>query len=102
MGTIISFIFLIFLIFLYFPFSLSLRPLNQKQRSKVCREILQLIGTRHSKMCNFLDWRSDRIIYKRYEESQTLSFYFIIIVKPFFFILDMRVCISLFVWIEIL
>lgn len=36
-------------------------------------EITQLVITRHPKLCNFLEWRKKKIIYKRYA-----SLYFVV------------------------
>mmetsp|Transcript_7126 Transcript_7126/g.15592 ORF Transcript_7126/g.15592 Transcript_7126/m.15592 type:complete len:160 (+) Transcript_7126:193-672(+) len=45
---------------------------NQKERAKVCKEITPLILARPLKLCNFLDWKNLKLIYKRYA-----SLYFI-------------------------
>eukprot|EP00192_Tetraselmis_astigmatica_P017080 CAMPEP_0117669002 /NCGR_PEP_ID=MMETSP0804-20121206/11875_1 /TAXON_ID=1074897 /ORGANISM="Tetraselmis astigmatica, Strain CCMP880" /LENGTH=136 /DNA_ID=CAMNT_0005476981 /DNA_START=137 /DNA_END=547 /DNA_ORIENTATION=- len=37
-----------------------------KDRAKIIREVCPLVLGRHQKMCNFLDWRDQRLVYKRY------------------------------------
>ncbi|KAK8488317.1 hypothetical protein V6N12_063781 [Hibiscus sabdariffa] len=41
-------------------------PYSQKERTKVIRELSGLILTRGPKLCNFVDWRGLRVVYKRY------------------------------------
>jgi len=41
-------------------------PFTQKEKARNCREISNMILTRQQKLCNFLEWRSYKIIYKRY------------------------------------
>ncbi len=45
---------------------------SQKERLKVAKEITPLILARPLKLCNFLDWKNLKLIYKRYA-----SLYFI-------------------------
>lgn len=39
---------------------------NQKERTKVVKEITPLILARPLKLCNFLDWKNYKVVYKRY------------------------------------
>lgn len=39
---------------------------TQKDRARITREITPLILTRPLKLCNFLDWKNYKLIYKRY------------------------------------
>lgn len=39
---------------------------SQKERSKVIRELSGIILTRGPKLCNFVEWRGLRVVYKRY------------------------------------
>lgn len=39
---------------------------TQKERAKVIKEITPLVLTRPLKLCNFLDWKNTKVIYKRY------------------------------------
>lgn len=41
-------------------------PYNQKDRTRIVKEVCSLLIGRPSKLCNFLDWRDQKIIYKRY------------------------------------
>ncbi|KAK6911283.1 AP complex, mu/sigma subunit [Dillenia turbinata] len=41
-------------------------PYSQKERTKVIRELSGVILTRGPKLCNFVEWRGYKIIYKRY------------------------------------
>uniref|UniRef100_A0A0D9W0L1 AP complex subunit sigma n=1 Tax=Leersia perrieri TaxID=77586 RepID=A0A0D9W0L1_9ORYZ len=41
-------------------------PYPQKERAKVIKEVSTLMLTRGPKMCNFVDWRGYRVVYKRY------------------------------------
>ncbi|AET00048.1 clathrin adaptor complex small chain [Medicago truncatula] len=41
-------------------------PYSQKERSKVIRELSGLIISRGPKLCNFVEWRGLRVVYKRY------------------------------------
>ncbi|KAH1072130.1 hypothetical protein J1N35_024458 [Gossypium stocksii] len=41
-------------------------PYSQKERTKVIRELSGLILTRGPKLCNFVEWRGLRVVYKRY------------------------------------
>eukprot|EP00955_Chlamydomonas_euryale_P100981 365316-Chlamydomonas_euryale.AAC.6 len=45
---------------------------SQKERLKVAKEITPLILARPLKLCNFLDWKNLKLIYRRYA-----SLYFI-------------------------
>lgn len=37
-----------------------------KQKKKITRELITTVLTRKPKMCNFLEWRDLKIVYKRY------------------------------------
>lgn len=39
---------------------------SQKERLKVAKEITPLILARPLKLCNFLDWKNLKLVYKRY------------------------------------
>eukprot|EP00898_Chlorokybus_atmophyticus_P000369 jgi/Chlat1/1332/Chrsp118S01725 len=39
---------------------------TQKERSKIVREVSAMILNRPAKLCNFMEWRDQKIIYKRY------------------------------------
>ncbi|MQM16617.1 hypothetical protein Taro_049580, partial [Colocasia esculenta] len=41
-------------------------PYSQKERSKVIRELSGVILTRGPKLCNFVEWRGLKVVYKRY------------------------------------
>eukprot|EP00475_Leptophrys_vorax_P022418 TRINITY_DN3054_c0_g1_i1.p1 TRINITY_DN3054_c0_g1~~TRINITY_DN3054_c0_g1_i1.p1 ORF type:complete len:162 (-),score=31.25 TRINITY_DN3054_c0_g1_i1:237-722(-) len=39
---------------------------TQKERTKITRELSGTILTRPAKLCNFIDWRGYKVVYKRY------------------------------------
>ncbi len=39
---------------------------NMKERARVVKEITPMILARPLKLCNFLDWKNIKLIYKRY------------------------------------
>nr|AFN88219.1 putative clathrin coat assembly protein ap19 [Phaseolus vulgaris] len=41
-------------------------PYSQKERNKAIREISGLVLTRAPKLCNFVEWRGHKVVYKRY------------------------------------
>ncbi|XWS54420.1 hypothetical protein CRYUN_Cryun10bG0087800 [Craigia yunnanensis] len=41
-------------------------PYTQKERTKVIRELSGVILTRGPKLCNFVEWRGFKVVYKRY------------------------------------
>ncbi|ONK61617.1 uncharacterized protein A4U43_C08F31820 [Asparagus officinalis] len=41
-------------------------PYAQKERSKVIRELSGVILTRGPKLCNFVEWRGYKVVYRRY------------------------------------
>ncbi|XP_007210858.2 AP-1 complex subunit sigma-1 [Prunus persica] len=41
-------------------------PYTQKERSKVMRELSGIILNRGPKLCNFVEWRGFKVVYKRY------------------------------------
>lgn len=40
--------------------------IGDKERKKIVRELVSIILARRPKMCNFLDWKDSKIVYKRY------------------------------------
>lgn len=40
--------------------------LSQKDRAKIVREITPMVITRPLKLCNFLEWKDMKLVYKRY------------------------------------
>jgi len=49
------------------------KPFTQKKKSKIIREVSNMVLERPSKLCNFLEWGTGKVIYKRYA-----SLYFIV------------------------
>ncbi|XP_031269270.1 AP-1 complex subunit sigma-2-like [Pistacia vera] len=41
-------------------------PYSQKERTKVIRELSGVILSRGPKLCNFVEWRGYKVVYKRY------------------------------------
>uniref|UniRef100_A0A0E0ITC7 Adaptor AP-1 19 kDa protein n=1 Tax=Oryza nivara TaxID=4536 RepID=A0A0E0ITC7_ORYNI len=41
-------------------------PYTQKERTKVIRELSGLILTRGPKLCNFVEWKGYKVVYRRY------------------------------------
>ncbi|CAK9293670.1 unnamed protein product [Gordionus sp. m RMFG-2023] len=41
-------------------------PLQDKDKKKISRELIAIVLTRKPKMCNFLEWKEYKIVYKRY------------------------------------
>ncbi|CAI0377111.1 unnamed protein product [Linum tenue] len=41
-------------------------PYSQKERSKVIRELSGIVLNRGPKLCNFVEWRGHRVVYRRY------------------------------------
>lgn len=39
---------------------------TQKERAKVIRDVTPMVLSRALKLCNFLDWKDIRVVYKRY------------------------------------
>ncbi|CAL9147820.1 unnamed protein product, partial [Musa hybrid cultivar] len=52
-------------------------PYQQKERSTVIQELSGLIPTRGPKLCNFVEWKGYKVVYRRYA-----SLYFCICVDP--------------------
>ncbi|XP_038974072.1 AP-1 complex subunit sigma-2-like isoform X3 [Phoenix dactylifera] len=52
-------------------------PYSQKERSKVIRELGRIILTRAPKLCNFVEWRGYKVVYRRYA-----SLYFCACIDP--------------------
>ena len=46
--------------------------LSQKERAKIVKEVTSIVLPRAPKLCNFIDWRDGKIVYRRYA-----SLYFI-------------------------
>lgn len=46
--------------------------LSQKERGKITKEVTNVVLARPAKLCNFVDWKDQKIVYKRYA-----SLYFI-------------------------
>ena len=46
--------------------------LSQKERAKITKEVTSVVLARAPKLCNFVDWKDQKIVYKRYA-----SLYFI-------------------------
>ena len=41
------------------------KPYTSKQKSKIVREVTNMVLARPQKLCNFLEWRDGKIVYKR-------------------------------------
>eukprot|EP01103_Thecamoeba_quadrilineata_P012799 TRINITY_DN3394_c0_g1_i2.p1 TRINITY_DN3394_c0_g1~~TRINITY_DN3394_c0_g1_i2.p1 ORF type:complete len:156 (-),score=11.75 TRINITY_DN3394_c0_g1_i2:13-480(-) len=52
-------------------------PFTQKEKTRFSREIGNMILNRPQKLCNFLEWKSYKIIFKRYA-----SLFFIVCADP--------------------
>jgi len=50
---------------------------TQKEKVRILREVTNMVLNRPPKLCNFLEWKEQKIIYKRYA-----SLYFIICIDP--------------------
>lgn len=50
---------------------------TQKEKARIQREVANMVISRPQKLCNFLEWKNYRVIYKRYA-----SLYFIMAVDP--------------------
>ena len=40
--------------------------INKKEQQRTLRDVTNMILSRPSKQCNFLDWKGKKIVYKRY------------------------------------
>jgi AP-1 complex subunit sigma 1/2 len=40
--------------------------LSQKDRAKIIKEVTPVVLSRAPKLCNFVDWRDAKIVYRRY------------------------------------
>lgn len=38
---------------------------RQKERVRIMREVTAMVLCRTGKLCNFLEWRDDKIVYRR-------------------------------------
>ena len=47
--------------------------LSQKERSKILKEAAPLVLNRGPKLCNFIEWKDCKLVYKRYA-----SLYFVV------------------------
>jgi len=52
-------------------------PYTQKEKAKIQREVVNLVLSRAPKLCNFIEWKDMKVIYKRYA-----SLYFVMCVDP--------------------
>mmetsp|Transcript_35830 Transcript_35830/g.40735 ORF Transcript_35830/g.40735 Transcript_35830/m.40735 type:complete len:152 (+) Transcript_35830:154-609(+) len=50
-------------------------PRNQKERTRIIKDLTQIVLNRTQKLCNFIEWQDYKIVYKRYA-----SLYFITVV----------------------
>lgn len=50
---------------------------TQKERGKVTKEVSAMVLARPLKLCNFIDWKDQRVVYRRYA-----SLYFVCGVDP--------------------
>ncbi|KAK4767994.1 hypothetical protein SAY87_003135 [Trapa incisa] len=48
-------------------------PYSQKERTKVIRELSSVILTRGPKLCNFVEWRGLKVVYRRKVQAALLS-----------------------------
>ena len=48
---------------------------TQKEKKKIQRELVTTILGRRSKMCNVLEYRDTKVVYKRYEKEEVVGFY---------------------------
>ncbi|PSC74498.1 AP-1 complex subunit sigma-1 [Micractinium conductrix] len=40
--------------------------LSQKERGKITKEVTSLVLARPAKLCNFIEWKDQKVVYKRY------------------------------------
>ena len=40
--------------------------LSQKERAKIIKEVSAIVLPRAPKLCNFIDWRDAKLVYRRY------------------------------------
>lgn len=52
-------------------------PYKESQRAEIMRDVASLVLTRSSKMCNVVDWKDNKVVYKRYA-----SLYFVACTDP--------------------
>jgi AP-1 complex subunit sigma 1/2 len=48
---------------------------DHKIKKKTQREVTQLVLSRPSKMCNFIEWKDQKIIFKRWANSYDICVY---------------------------
>ncbi|SBT35149.1 AP-1 complex subunit sigma, putative [Plasmodium ovale wallikeri] len=46
-------------------------PLSQKEKAKIIRETSQITLNRTPKLCNFVEWREYKLVFKRYPQVRT-------------------------------
>ncbi|GIX62650.1 AP-1 complex subunit sigma, putative [Babesia caballi] len=50
-------------------------PVENKEKAAIMRELSHLVVNRSAKQCNFLEWRDDKLVFRRYA-----SLYFVVCV----------------------
>ncbi|CDR94565.1 clathrin assembly protein small subunit, putative [Babesia bigemina] len=50
-------------------------PVDSKEKAAMMRELSHLVVNRNSKQCNFIEWRDDKLVFRRYA-----SLYFVVCV----------------------
>lgn len=40
-------------------------PYSQKEKARIMREVTSMVLSRPPKMCNFIEWKEKKIVYKR-------------------------------------
>eukprot|EP00669_Euglena_mutabilis_P001506 TRINITY_DN11931_c0_g1_i2.p1 TRINITY_DN11931_c0_g1~~TRINITY_DN11931_c0_g1_i2.p1 ORF type:complete len:125 (-),score=8.58 TRINITY_DN11931_c0_g1_i2:275-622(-) len=51
-------------------------PMNQKESQKAVRDVSSMVIGRPSKLCNFLEWKEFKLVWKRYA-----SLYFVLCIE---------------------
>ncbi|EKX73789.1 clathrin coat assembly protein, putative [Theileria equi strain WA] len=41
-------------------------PIDSKEKATIIKELSHLVVNRNAKQCNFLEWRKDKIVFRRY------------------------------------
>lgn len=49
-------------------------PFTQKQKTKMVREVTNMVLSRPQKLCNFIEWQDGKVIYKRYASLYFVAF----------------------------
>jgi hypothetical protein len=47
--------------------------LSQKDKAKIVKDVTQLVLARRTKMCNFLEYKESKIVYRRYARRDLLG-----------------------------